>query len=103
MRAVCDQCGATLSRTCKPAVGALPGSVRYGQGRPLAKLWAWARHCLVLPDGHSRVQHKAFDPSFAIRSHARMDLVLLPAAARWLAAERPINESDENGEPPRLP
>ena len=91
MRAICNLCSATLSRTCRlPTAGrAAAGSKLSGQGSPLGKLWAWAKKGLELGRVHSAADHTAFVPNLDQRASARGDVeLLLPVSADWIAAER---------------
>eukprot|EP00959_Pyramimonas_sp_CCMP1952_P386432 8098776-Pyramimonas_sp.AAC.1 len=61
MRAVCELCQLTLSRTCRPPPPwAKRGTKLFGQGRPVGKLWAFLEHGGGLPAAHTRDDHKVF-------------------------------------------
>ena len=106
MRACCEGCNATLSRTCKPSQGARPGSRASGQGRPLGKLWAWLLWAAQNP-GHSAEDHRAYVPDLAARQSARRD-VSRPEiqAQQWMDSECPghvLGIDLEDGEPLHVP
>lgn len=107
MRACCEHCKATLSRTCKgPGPRARPGTKACGQGRPLGKLWAWAKHAEALGD-HTSSDHQAYSPGFEARCAARSEAVGQPGVQQWLDHERPAVAGTDcmtaHGEPLDLP
>jgi hypothetical protein len=104
MRAVCEQCGATFSRTCKaPSARAREGSKAFGQGRPLGKLWLWLSLAGEMLADHAVNDHppRGWDPCFENRRLARLLTLDDPALALWLAKERPIDplRDGADGEP----
>ena len=105
MRAVCEVCKATFSRTCRgPHERAKEGSVTYGQGRPFGKVWSWAQHGLRLGALHTTEQHQGFKPTLQQRQEGRLEGSLHPEAGLWLLAERDRNRCDLlDGEPERMP
>ena len=105
MRAICEICGATCSRTCKgPPLRARPGTKAFGQGRPLGKTWAWLRHGVALGPTHTAEQHVSFEPGLADRQRARIDASAQPGVQLWLDKERAPNASDgPDGEPLLVP
>ena len=106
MRAICNVCSATLSRTCKlpPPGRAVPGSRLSGQGSPLGNLWAWAKKGLDLGPVHASAAHSAFVPDFEQRRSARSDVeLLLPVSADWISAEREGAGAPGYPEPVQVP
>ncbi len=107
MRAICFLCGATFSRTCRPAdPPPRRGTKTYGQGRPMGNLYSWLlRGCDGLPGGHTREEHRGLPrASFPQREAARAQARLLPGSDVWFNAERPIIEGDApSGEPLLVP
>jgi hypothetical protein len=104
MRAVCDICGATFSRTCKPpTVRAREGSKAFGQGRPLGKIWLWLSLAGDMPADHASNDHppRGWDPCFDNRLFARQLALDEPALAPWFEKERPLDPRRDgaDGEP----
>lgn len=107
MRAICDVCGATLTRTCKsPDRRVRHGTKGRGQGKPLGRAWAWAVHADTLGEGvgHTFDAHQAYVPDLQARRNGRRDASAQPGVGQWLGKERGPNEVDlSDGEPRDLP
>ena len=108
MRAQCECCGVSFSRTCKPPPekgSSRPVTRVDGQGRPVGKLWAWLQQADVLPRNHAKDTHRHFSASLAERIAARQSFAAQQGAELWLSHERRVNPSVDTpeGEPRELP
>ncbi len=108
MRAICEGCKTTFSRTCKPPNdNARAGTKAFGQGRPFGKAWLWVKMACDLPAEHAADSHpeRNWDPGFNERRDARVEASALPNSGFWLAEERAVSPEKDGdaGEPYKLP